>query len=112
MNATVQATRNLGTEDNVVELPSNFAAELLRKPPGQNDLERLEDLHRVEVSRCSQRIAEARRKEASDLADIIAEQRAELDRQEAALKAKALSEVQHLDRRVAAAQAYLDAIAG
>lgn len=111
MNATVQATRNLGTEDNVVELPSNFAAELLRKPPGQNEVERLEDLHRVEVSRCSQRIAEARRKEASDLADI-AEQRAELDRQEAALKAKALSEVQHLDRRVAAAQAYLDAIAG
>lgn len=111
MNATVQATRNLGTEDNVVELPSNFAAELLRKPPGQNEVERLEDLHRVEVSRCSQRIAEARRKEASDLADI-AEQRAELDRQEAALKAKALSEVTHLDRRLSAAQAYLDAIAG
>lgn len=111
MNATVQALRNISADENVVELPSNFAAELLRKPPGQNDLERLEDLHRVEVSRCSQRIADARRKEASDLADI-AEQRAELDRQEAALKAKALSEVQHLDRRVAAAQAYLDAIAG
>lgn len=111
MNATVQALRNISADENVVELPSNFASELLRKPPGQNDLERLEDLHRVEVSRCSQRIADARRKEASDLADI-AEQRAELDRQEAALKAKALSEVQHLDRRVAAAQAYLDAIAG
>lgn len=111
MNATVQALRNVSADENVVELPSNFAAELLRKPAGQNEVERLEDLHRIEVSRCSQRIADARRKEAGDLAEV-AEERAALDKRETDIKAKALSEVAHLDRRLSAAQAYLDAIAG
>ena len=108
MNATLRAAQAV---DNVVELPDNFAADLIRKPAGQNEVERLEDLHRIEVSRCSQRIADTRRKEANDLAEV-AEERAALDKREADIKAKALSEVAHLDRRLSAAQAYLDAIAG
>ena len=108
MNATLRAAQAV---DNVIELPENFAADLIRKPPGQNEVERLEDLHRIEVSRCSQRIADTRRKEAGDLAEV-AEERAALDKRETDIKAKALSEVTHLDRRLSAAQAYLDAIAG
>lgn len=101
--STAQAMRNA---DNVIELPDNFAGSLASKPTGQQKGERLEDACRVESAFCSQAIADTLRKEATDLS-AIAEERAELDRREAGIKAAAKSEVAHLEQRQRRAQAYL-----
>lgn len=102
MNATVQALRAV----DAIDLPDNFAKGISQKPTGQQKGERLEDACRVESAFCSQAIADTLRKEATDLS-AIAEERAELDRREAGIKATAKSEVAHLEQRQRRAQAYL-----